>query len=285
MTERKRNSKKRHCLTALALAAALSGWFIWEQNGIATESVLLTVSDLPSAFEGLRIAHLSDLHGKEFGENNQRLLSTVAQLEPDLIFITGDLIDREEQLEIVPDLAQGLSAIAPTCYVTGNHEWAVHQVKQLKALLREHGVTVLTNEYLVLERADQTLVVAGVDDPNGPADQKTPAQLRAEIAAEVGADVCTLLLSHRDTVEDYASLGYDVVFCGHGHGGVVRIPVLNRGVLGSNRTFFPEYDGGAYEIGREQWCVVSRGLGSNTVPFQTFRLFNRPHLPVVTLTR
>ena len=195
-----------------------------------------------------------------------------------MIFITGDLIDQAAQYDRLGPLMDGLTAIAPTYYVTGNHEWAVRQVPELKDLLTDHGVRVLSDEYELWTEDGATLAVAGVDDPNGPADQKTGPELREEIDADF-----TLLLSHRDSVETYASWGYDVVFCGHGHGGIFRIPIIDRGLLSSDRTLFPEYDGGIYEIGDGDFCCVSRGLGSNTVPFRVFRLFNRPDLPVVTL--
>ena len=71
----------------------------------------------------------------------------------------------------------------------------------------------------------------------------------------------------------------------HGHGGIFRIPVLDKGLLSTDRTFFPEYDGGMYDLGDGNICVVSRGLGSNTVPIRAFRLFNRPDLPLVILQR
>lgn len=282
---RKKRLKKSQKWAIFVLVVALfCGWFIWQQESIVTDTYTISSGKLPAAFEGLRIVHLSDVHGKEFGADSARLLEAVAALEPDIIAVTGDLIDDEAQLEMVPALARGLSAIAPTYYVTGNHEWAVRRVNDLKALLEENGVTVLTNEYVLLEREGASIVLAGLDDPNGPADQKTGAQLRAEIAADVGGDVYTVLLSHRDTVEDYAAWGYDLVLCGHGHGGIFRIPIIDKGLLSTDRTFFPEYDGGAYQIGSAGWCVVSRGLGSNTVPIHAFRLFNRPHLPLVVLT-
>lgn len=279
----KHRPRWRRWLLILLCASALALWFVWQQESIVTETYVLTSNTLPEAFDGLRIVQLSDLHGKEFGTDSSRLLAAVAALDPDLIAITGDLIDREEQLALLPALAQGLSALAPTFYVTGNHEWAVHRVNDLKALLEENGVTVLSNEYVSFELAGETLVLAGIDDPNGPADQKTGIELRTEIAAQWG-DVYTILLAHRDSVEAYASWGYDVVLCGHGHGGIVRIPILNRGLLASDRTLFPRYDGGAYPIGTDRFCVVSRGLGSNTVPYRAFRLFNRPDLPLIVLS-
>ena len=87
-----------------------------------------------------------------------------------------------------------------------------------------------------------------------------------------------------DTPEEYAPWGFDLTFCGHGHGGIFRIPILDKGLLGSDRSLFPDYDGGLFTIGESSF-VVSRGLGSNTVPFHAFRLFNRPHIPLAILTR
>lgn len=284
MTKRKtRRRPLRTLLVVLASAVLLGVWFVWQQESIVTETYEVSGEGLPAAFDGLRIVQLSDLHGKQFGEGNVRLLEAVAELEPDLIAITGDLIDQEEQLADVPALAAGLAAIAPTYYVTGNHEWAVRRVSELKQMLTDCGVTVLTNDYVVLEREGERLVVAGVDDPNGPADQKTAAQLKAEMVADLGEDVYTVLLSHRDSVDDYAAWGYDLVLCGHGHGGIFRIPILNQGLLSTNRTLFPEYDGGLYTLDGGTACVISRGLGSNTVPFRAFRLFNRPDLPLIVL--
>ena len=284
MTKRKtRRRPLRALLVVLAAAVLLGVWFVWQQESIVTETYEVSGEGLPAAFDGLRIVQISDLHGKQFGADNVRLLEAVAELEPDFIAITGDLIDREEQLADVPALAAGLAAIAPTYYVTGNHEWAVRRVSELKQTLTDCGVTVLTNDYVVLEREGERLAVAGVDDPNGPADQKTAAQLRAELTADLGEGVYTVLLSHRDSVDDYAAWGYDLVLCGHGHGGIFRIPILNQGLLSTDRTFFPEYDGGLYELEGGTACVISRGLGSNTVPFRAFRLFNRPDLPLIIL--
>ena len=269
------------CLVILAAAVLLAVvFFLWQQESITVSPYTVTDPDLPAAFEGLRIVQISDLHGKEFGENNERLLKTVAELNPDLIAVTGDLIDQESQLKMVSTLAEGLSELAPTYYVTGNHEWAVHRIRELKAMLAECGVRVLSNEFEIWEKDGSMLCIAGVDDPNGPAGQKTGKELRGEIEADY-----TVLLSHRNTVFDYAGWGYDLVLCGHGHGGIVRIPLLDRGVLGTDRKLFPEFDGGHYGFSDGGSCIESRGLGSNTVPVRAFRLFNRPELPLIVLSK
>ena len=284
-SNRKKKGRKLRILGAVALLLALGAlFFMWQQESIVSPAYTVVSADLPEVFDGLRMIHLSDLHGKEFGKGNERLLKKVAESQPDLIAITGDLIDREEHLAMVPTLAKGLAAIAPTYYVTGNHEWAVHRVNDLKGILTQCGVTVLSGEYVLLERDGETIAVAGMDDPNGPEGLAAGVALKEKISKEQG-DIYTLFLSHRDSVETYAQWGFDLTLCGHGHGGIWRIPLLDRGLLSTDRTFFPEYDGGAYDLGHGNACVISRGLGSNTVPIHAFRLFNRPDLPLIILQR
>ena len=276
MAPMKRRHPLRRFFLGVLILAALAGWFWWQQNGLVTETY--TIPGAPAAFQGYRIAVLSDLHGKQFGEDNQRLINYVAGLDPDCIALTGDFIDREAQKADLPALVRGLSAIAPTYYVTGNHEWAVGGVPELKAMLADSGATVLSDEYVIETRDGATLAIAGVDDPNGYADQKTGDVLRQEIDADF-----VLLLAHRDTVEKYDGWGYDLILSGHGHGGMFRIPFLDKGLISSKHTLFPEYDGGCYPLSDGGYCLVSRGLGSNTVPFHMFRLFNRPDVPLAIL--
>ena len=285
MTEQTSGGRGRRVLVWLTVLALLAVggvlWFNWQMWGIQVTVTQVTVNGLPAGFDGLRIVHLSDLHGHEFGEGSETLLSAVQEQEPELIVITGDLIDQESQMEMVPALARGLAAVAPTYYVTGNHEWATGAARALKGVLRECGVTVFTNQYQVLERNGDALVLAGVDDPNGLADQKTPEELYEEIRSEQG-EVFTLLLAHRnDRFDQYAAAGYDLVLSGHAHGGIVRLPFTD-GLLGTDRRLFPTWTAGVYTLG-ESTLFVSRGLGNNTVPIRGFRLFNRPDLAVVEL--
>lgn len=275
---------RRFFIWLVVIAALLAAgwlWFQWQCWGIQATVTQVELSALPEEFDGLRIVHLSDIHGHEFGENSAELLALVREQEPDLIVVTGDLIDQESQLAMVPALAKGLCAIAPTYYVTGNHEWACCDVRELKGLLRECGVTVLDNKYVVLERGGASVVLAGVDDPNGYADQTTPEELYAQIEGEQPG-LFTLLLAHRnDEFDRYAAAGYDLVLCGHAHGGIVRLPFTD-GLLGTDRSFFPDRTAGVYTQG-DSTLFVSRGLGNNTTPIQGFRLFNRPDLAVVEL--
>lgn len=287
MTRNERGRRKRRVLLGLLIAAAVIAagvlWFRWQQWGLKTTVTQVELAALPEEFDGFRIVHLSDLHGHEYGEDSGKLLSRVREQAPDLIVMTGDMIDRESQLAMIPALAKGLAAIAPTYYVTGNHEWALGTaaVRELKGVLEQCGVTVLSNQYAVLERNGGQMVLAGVDDPNGYADQKTPEELYAEIAADCSG-LFTLLLAHRnDHFDQYAASGYDLVLSGHGHGGIVRLPFTD-GLLGTDRNFFPTWTAGVYTLG-DSTLFVSRGLGNNTVPTKGFRLFNRPDLAILEL--
>ena len=284
---RYRGRRTRRLLIGLLLlpALAVAGvfWFRWQCWGLQTTHTAAELSDLPGEFDGYTIVHLSDLHGHEYGEGSADLLARVREQRPDLIVITGDLIDREEQLQMIPALARGLAAIAPTYYVTGNHEWALGtaKVKELKNLLGQCGVTALSNQYEILERNGAQVVLAGVDDPNGYADQKTPEALYAQIEG-AAPGLFTVLLAHRnDRFGQYAAAGYGFVLSGHAHGGVVRLPFVG-GLVGADRMLFPEWTSGVYTLG-DSTLFVSRGLGNNTTPFRGFRLFNRPELAVITL--
>ena len=289
MTEgryRGRRTRRRLLIWLLLLAVLAVGgvfWFRWQCWGLQITHTEAELSGLPGEFDGYKIVHLSDLHGHEYGEGSADLLARVREQKPDLIVVTGDLIDQEGQMQMIPALAKGLAAVAPTYYVTGNHEWGLGtaRVKELKALLSQCGVTPLTNQYEILERNGARIVLAGVDDPNGYADQTTPEELYAQI--EGGAPgLFTVLLAHRnDRFDRYAAAGYDFVMSGHAHGGIVRLPFVG-GVLGTNREIFPKWTSGLYTVG-DSTLFVSRGLGNNTVPFQGFRIFNRPELAVITL--
>lgn len=284
---RRPRKKRRHPLRWVVglLAAALGGWawFQWQCWGLQLTQTEAVLGRLPEGFDGYKIVHLSDLHGHEYGEGNEELLELVRGQKPDLIVITGDIIDQESQLQMIPAVARGLAAIAPSYYVTGNHEWSLGsgKVKELKGLLSQCGVTPLSNQFEILERNGSKMVLAGVDDPNGYADQVTPEELFSSIERE-NAGLFTLLLAHRnDRFGEYAGAGYDFVMSGHGHGGIVRLPFVG-GLVGTNRHFFPDWTAGLYTLG-DSTLFVSRGLGNNTVPFKGFRIFNRPELAVVTL--
>ena len=200
---RKARSLFRPLMWWCLVLAVLVLFVYWGNTTIKTDSMSYTSSALPAAFDGLRIVQLSDLHNREFGECNARLYQAVEQAGPDVIFLTGDLVDEyaEEPVPYARAVGRALSAIAPTYYVTGNHEWAHGNavVEEIKAALREAGVTVLSNEFVPLERDGDAILIAGIDDPNGYADQNTPQQVAREVR-DAAPDPFWLLLAHRNNL-------------------------------------------------------------------------------------
>ena len=274
--------RRRKTAVLLVLTALLAaGFLLWGNCSLQTTETALVSPALPPAFDGLRIVELADLHGRVFGRGSRRLLAAVRRAEPDLICIDGDLFDEHTDLAMLPPLLRGLCAIAPVYYVTGNHEWRVPGLRGILAQMRACGVTVLQDDWRVLRRGEDALIVAGTDDPCGPAERKTPAELIADIRAEAGEAAFLLLLAHRnDQLPQWSALGVQAVLAGHCHGGVVRLPFVG-GLFGTDRRLFPAWDAGVYRQG-ETALYVSRGLGYTNVHF---RLFNRPEVAVIVLRR
>ena len=274
--------RRRKTAVLLVLTALLAaGFLLWGNCSLQTTETALVSPALPPAFDGLRIVELADLHGRVFGRGSRRLLAAVRRAEPDLICIDGDLFDEHTDLAMLPPLLRGLCAIAPVYYVTGNHEWRVPGLRGILAQMRACGVTVLQDDWRVLRRGEDALIVAGTDDPCGPAERKTPAELIADIRAEAGEAAFLLLLTHRnDQLPQWSALGVQAVLAGHCHGGVVRLPFVG-GLFGTDRRLFPAWDAGLYRQG-ETALYVSCGLGYTNVHF---RLFNRPEVAVIVLRR
>ena len=217
--------KIRRLLALLALFALAAGFVYWQNFTLQVEPVELFFESLPPQFDGLRVAELSDLHGRSFGKNNVRLLRTLQKARPDMICICGDLFDEKTDLTMLEPLLTGLTDIAPVYYVTGNHEWQVKNLREILQKMRAWGVTVLENEGRVLCRGGAEMVVAGVHVPCGPYDMKTPAALVRELRSVQGNDFI-LMLSHRnDELAMWSQLGVQLVLSGHCHGGWCGYPL------------------------------------------------------------
>lgn len=286
-TSHSRRRRRRRGLPRLLLFLFLAAFALlflrWSNTSLQVERFTYASQRLPAGFDGCTIVQLSDLHGAQFGDDNADLLRAVQEAQPDYIFLTGDLLDRfrETPQSYAVNLCQRLAAIAPTYFVTGNHEWALPGIRDLKSAIGDTGTTVLTNQFVTLERGGDSILLAGIDDPNGFADQKTPEELAQEIHDAWG-DGFWLLLAHRNNYFEnhYSLLGADLVISGHAHGGLIRLPFTD-GLMGVERNFFPSYTAGFYEVNGAD-LFVSRGLGNSG---RTFRLFNRPQVVVLTLER
>ena len=260
-------------------------WTVWGNTALMTNAVAISSSRIPAAFSGFRIAQVSDLHNAEFGKNNAELLKLLSESRPDIIVITGDLIDANHtDVGIALGFAQESVRIAPTYYVTGNHEAASQQYDTLKAGLEEEGVIVLEDEAISLERGGETISLIGLADPDftvkGEMFGEAPVMVSAKLKnLNDGEGKYTIMLSHRSELfETYVNCGIDLVFAGHAHGGQFRLPFIG-GVIAPNQGLFPKYDAGLYTDGGTS-MVVSRGIGNSIIPF---RFNNRPEIVLVEL--
>ena len=262
-------------LLALVVLAGLDGRMIIRRYEVESDLI-----DQP-----VKLAVLTDLHGCDYGPDGEALLADVRELQPDVILLVGDMFspdgDPHEELRIFSSLAQ----IAPACYVSGNHEYWEYNVPALNTMIADTGVTVLDQESMLIDVRGQRIALCGVPDPLAQDYVGAPGLMTQleRAAQDVPPDVCTVLLAHRpELIADYAASGhFDLVLCGHAHGGQIRVPLLINGLYAPNQGWFPDYAGGEYSVG-ETTMIVSRGLSTQTqmgIP----RVFNRPELLLVTL--
>ena len=270
-------------IIAAVLVPALLIWLLWANSSQAATQVTVASGALPEAFEGFKIAHVSDLHNAVFGRKNEKLLSLIRAAKPDIIAITGDLIDsRHTDIDSALAFVEAAAEIAPVYYVTGNHESRL-DFDEIEPRLIAAGARVLRNEAEDIGRGGERIRLAGIDDPSfirtgGTAEERTAAELEQ---LGDGGGTFTVLLAHRpELVEVYAEYGAGLVLSGHAHGGQVRLPLLG-GLYAPGQGLLPEYDSGLYSLGETQ-MVVSRGLGNSVAPL---RVNNRPELVIVTLSR
>ena len=277
--------KSKTILTLISfLLIILIGWTLWGNTALEVNEYEIVSDQIPQGFDGFRIAQVSDLHNAEFGENNSKLIELVSQTEPDIIVLTGDLIDsRQTDIKIALAFALEAMKIAPVYYVSGNHEARVSEYEDLKMDLAEAGVIVLENQKVNITREGETITLMGIDDPSflesylfGDAEgvaEQTIETLQSE------SDGYTVLLSHRPELFDvYVDTGMDLVFSGHAHGGQFRLPFIG-GLVAPNQGFFPKYDTGLFSEGNTT-MIVSRGVGNSIIPV---KFNNRPEIIIAEL--
>ena len=271
---------RRRTIRLLIVAVLFLCLGIWFGNKrIVTTEYSISSPALPKAFDGFRIVQVSDLHNAKFGSDNHRLLDAVKEAAPDLIFITGDLLDsRHTDEQTALDFVREAVKLAPVYYSLGNHEGRIPEHYDPFALqLQELGVKILRNEAVTLEREGQSLRIAGIDDPEFFVSEEDFLNTLNSLCQD---ESYTLLLSHRPEIfADYCEAGPELVFSGHAHGGQFRLPFVG-GLYAPHQGAFPEYDSGIFTA-EETTLLVSRGLGNSAFPF---RLFNRPELLVAVLS-
>jgi predicted MPP superfamily phosphohydrolase len=252
-------------------------FFYWQNNALMITKHVISSNKIPKGFENYKILHLSDLHNKSFGENQEKLVGRIKKEKPDIIVFTGDIIDRRSKdLKTADELIDQLVGLAPVYFVHGNHEWDSELRSKLETLLIQKGVIILTNRVDIIERKGEMIKMAGIDDPESGLSIRASIKL---IKEKIQPDLYSIILSHRPTwFTTYTREGFDLVFSGHAHGGQFRLPIIG-GVFAPGEGFNPKYTEGVYQQDNTS-MVVSRGLGNSSFPL---RIFNRPEIVVITL--
>lgn len=262
-------------------------FFIWQNNDIVITTYEYNNSKIPKGFDNYKIVQISDLHNKNY---HNRLSKKVKKINPNIIVITGDLIDRRNtRVNIVVEFVQQMVKIAPTYYVSGNHEQLSGKYDELKEKLEELNVRNIDNFYAVLNQGGNSIGLMGIADPAIQQSEGTylwsdNTEYIKNSLKELFENIDTnfnILLSHRpEQFNVYKDMKVNLVFSGHAHGGQIRIPFIG-GLVAPNQGLFPKYTEGIYNDG-ETSMIVSRGLGNSIFPL---RVFNRPELVVVTLKK
>jgi len=262
-------------------------FFTWQNNAVGITKHIYRNEKIPKGFDGFKILHISDFHNKNF---HGRLTDKIKKINPSVIVITGDLIDRRRtRMHVAVQFIKEIIEIAPVYYVSGNHEQLSDSYSELKYELNKVNVQILDNLYLKLNHDGDEIGLMGLPDPVALQNKKTYSRSNNTKYAESILEKLlndsdtdfNILLSHRPELFNvYRAMKIDLVFSGHAHGGQIRIPFLGA-ILSPNQGFFPKYSEGMI-VEEETSMVVSRGLGNSLFPL---RVFNRPELVVVSLKK
>lgn len=240
-----------------------------------------------------KIIFLSDLHNRMYGEENERLLESIRNQHPDLILIGGDMLVRKDGNfydKTVHFLAK-LPGICPVYCANGNHEQKLKELpdkyeqsyEEYKKALTASGIHMLENASETVKLEEVPVKLSGLEIPLGAYARFGKKELSlkeiTDRIGEHGDDYQILLAHHPGYMKEYLTYGADLILGGHYHGCLVQLPGIG-GVISTNFTLFPKYSGGIYQEG-EQTAVVSRGLGTHSVPL---RLWNWPELIVLELS-
>ena len=240
-----------------------------------------------------KIIFLSDLHNRMYGEENERLLESIRNQHPDLILIGGDMLVRKDgnSYDKTVHFLAKLPGICPVYCANGNHEQKLKELpdkyeqsyEEYKKALTASGIHMLENASETVKLEEVPVKLSGLEILLGAYARFGKKELSlkeiTDRIGEHGDDYQILLAHHPGYMKEYLAYGADLILGGHYHGCVVQLPGIG-GVISTNFTLFPKYSGGIYQEG-EQTAVVSRGLGTHSVPL---RLWNWPELIVLELS-
>ncbi|MBQ8379769.1 MAG: metallophosphoesterase [Clostridia bacterium] len=272
----------------LVVIIATLGLVYISTNVIKTKKYQVKNSKLPEEFNGLKIAHISDVHSKIFGKDNSGVIDRVIKENPDVVIMSGDIIDkREEDIEKFVSMYKKIYERYPTYYSIGNHERKLGWKKYKKYLkmLQMCGVHVIINGSEKLIKNDKHIIINALKFRENMQPKVLTKEKEEEFISYMKNKLKNLdtkdfniLIAHDpENFKMYKQLGVDLVFSGHVHGGLIRFGKIC--LLSPRRTFFPKYSYGK-NTEENTTIITSAGMGKATLPI---RLFNRPEIVIVTL--
>ena len=287
-----RNTKKQKYIklaVTLSIVIVIILFCNFQNKHLETTHYTYAAEQLGADLEGYRIVQISDLHNAKFGKNNQKLVDRIRECEPDMIVLTGDLVDSNHtNVDRAVQFVNEIVKICPVYYVTGNHEYWLEKSEydELMSGLADAGVVILDNQVVEISRGDAKFRLVGLDDrslSDGTLGTllKDQAGQKEETAdnENSGEKELTVVLAHEPQyLARYAGTGVDLVLSGHAHGGQFRLPFVG-GIVAPDQGFLPEYTAGEYYMNGTE-MIVSRGLGNSVIPV---RLFNYPEIVCVDL--
>lgn len=272
-----KNKKKIVKLIKITCVVVLFICFFWYENHHLTVTTYTYQSEKTDAdLNGYRIVQISDLHNAEFGHDNRKLLEKISELEPDIIVITGDIVDSNHtDIKTSISFVKQAVLISDVYYVTGNHEYWLTKDEQAELFngIEQTGAVILNNECVDISVGKSGFCLIGLDDnslSNGTLDH---------LISEIDDDKLSVVLAHEPQyLSKYASAGCDLVLTGHAHGGQFILPFVGA-IVAPDQGFFPEYTSGEHQE-KDTTMYISRGLGNSIIPV---RLFNDPEIVCVDL--
>ena len=283
-TEKKRLSRRKIILLIVAGVVALmtAAEFVRSNYYIETDNIVYKSENVPEGFDGAKIVQVSDYHNHG-GSYDDRLIEKITEQRPDYIFLTGDIADSiQTDIDDAKSFLKKVSKITDCYLVWGNHDYDIsdEQREEMAQCCEENGIIVLENEFTVIERGVDKMLLVG-----------TVSGMDSGFVGEMLEDypeekLFTVWLHHypEDFYEiaetsEAAGSRADLIFAGHAHGGLIRLPYILDGLYAPGQGFFPEYTSGVYQYGSTR-MIVSRGVGNSGY---TKRFLDPFHLVVCTL--
>lgn len=247
---------------------------------------------IPTEFNDFKIVQLSDFHSKGYRGTTDKIIEEIKNINPDIVVMTGDMISWDiKNIEELEKLIKELAIIFPIYYINGNHEQLAEILNTKKYErfineIRQLGVITINDSFIQVTKGIECINLYEIDIPLDEAkgmyidESKINENYVENTLGIIDSNKFNILLAHNPLcIDEYSEWGADLVLSGHMHGGIVRIPFINKGIMSPERKVFPKYDAGEFEV-ENTTMIINRGIGASSFEL---RIFNNPEITVIIL--